>query len=101
MHGILKAKGQTPDYARLQRPLQALLDLATIHQPGEQIMPLVVGELAIQLALLAHVAEHQHYTSDFALRTAYGRRAIINGPLRSVFGDQQRVVGQPDNQPLA
>src|SRR5688572_14178304 len=51
-------------------------------------------------ASLGDVAEYEYSTGNLALVTTNGSCAVVDGALGSIFGDEQRVVGQPDNQPL-
>ena len=48
----------------LHRALQPRLELAPVHEPGQDVVARVVGQLAIQLAALADVVEHQHAARD-------------------------------------
>ena len=74
----------------LDRALQPRLELAPIHQPGQDVVARVVRELAIQLAALADVVEHQHAAEHIAGAVANGRGAALDVQLVAVAPDQQR-----------
>jgi hypothetical protein len=53
------------------------------------------------LPALGDVPEDQHTSSDLPLGVADGGSAVVNGSLRTVFGDKEGVVGQADDQAFA
>ncbi len=64
-----------------------------------------VGERILDLPFLppalTDVAKHQHHARDGPSCVANRSGAVIDRPFRAVLGDQQRVVGEPDDQALA
>ena len=52
---------------------------------------------ALGFAAVRDVTEHQHAADDVAFLVADRGGAVVNGPLRAVFGDEDRVVRQPDD----
>ena len=63
-----------------------------------------VGEGVLHMLLLpppfGNVSEYQHDPGDFALLVADRGGTVVNGSFRAVFGDEQRVVRQPDDHAL-
>ena len=51
--------------------------------------------------MLRLIAEHQHHAHDLALFVADRRTAVGDGPLGAVAGDQESMVGEPHDPPLA
>jgi len=73
----------------LQRPLHAALELAPVHQPGEQVVARVVREAAVELARLAHVVEHQHAPGHVAGTVADRRGRALDVQLVAIAADEQ------------
>ncbi len=73
----------------LQRPLQAGLELAPVHQARQHVVAGVVGQAAVQLARLADVVEYQHAADDLAHVVADRRRGTLDVELVAVAPDQQ------------
>src|SRR5690606_27773637 len=80
----------------LERALQARLELAAIDETGEDVVTRVIGKLAIELAALAHVVEHQHAAGDVAGSVANRRGAALDVQLVAVAADQQRRTHRLD-----
>ena len=73
-----------------ERALEPRLELATVHQPGEDVVARVIGQLAVQLAALAHVVEHEHAARHRARSVADRRGGALDVHLVAVALDEQR-----------
>ena len=74
----------------LQRTLEAILELTTIDQPGQDVVTRVIAETTIQLTGLRNVVEHEHAPGDHSLAVANRGGRTLDIELVTVSTDQQR-----------
>src|SRR5688500_14904265 len=58
---------------------------------------LALTQLPLRPPPFADVSKYQHAADDFAFLAANWSRAIVDGALRAVFGDEYRVIRQADD----
>src|SRR6516225_5534109 len=86
---VAERVGRLACLGALERALEAALELAPVHEPGEQVVARVVGEAAIELARLTHIVEHQHPARDVARAIADRGRGALDVELVAIAADQQ------------
>ena len=87
---VAQRVGRLARLGAAQRPLEPLLELAAVDEAGQHVVARVVGELAVQLAALADVVEHQHAARHRARAVADRRGRALDVHLVAVALDQQR-----------
>ena len=86
-HGVARA-GRL---YRIERALQADLELAAVDQARERVVTGLVGELARQLVRLGDVGERAFVVDDLAVLVAYGARVLQHDDLASVLALQHQL----------
>src|SRR5690606_12378801 len=83
---------------RTHRRREPLLELAAVDEAGQRVVARVVGELAVQLPLAAHVVEN-HHGADHAAAAILDRRGRIldrdRAPVAMLQHDVRREVHGP------
>ena len=72
-------------------------------QRGNDALTIIEGILYCLFlsATFGDVSKYQDNSGNFSVRIANGRRAIVNGPFRLIFCDEERVVCESDDQALS
>ena len=72
-------------------------------QHGQELVlpPALLGDPVLRPPPLGHVAEDQHHAVHAPAGAPDRGAAVVDRPLGAVPGDQQRMVGQADDHPLA
>src|SRR5215472_3173590 len=86
---VAECVGRLARLGALQRPLEAALELAPVHEPGEQIVARVIGEPAVELARLAHIVEHQHPAGHVPRAIADRRGGALDIELVAIAPDEE------------
>ena len=74
------------------------------HHAGNRLQRLAEERLALPQRLLRRllfreIPEHQHHPLHRAIASGGRGAAVVDGGFPAVFGDQERVVGQPHHRP--
>src|SRR5882757_1792395 len=81
--------GRFARFGALERPLHAVLELASIHQSREHVVTRVVAQTPVELARLAHIVEYQHAARNGAAAVANRRCRAFDVNLVAVAADEQ------------